>query len=78
MKVLEVGSINEENDISYWVKFESREGEHRIMNIVKYIKSDNTDELYLIQTTVYKSEDCMDKLCYLKRLVDSFELVNNN
>jgi len=77
MNVLEVGTINLENDISYWIKFESSEGEHKIVNIVKYIKLEGTDELYLIQTTVYKSEDYMDKLCYLKRLVDTFELVDN-
>lgn len=78
MKVLEVGTMNMENDTLYWVKFERSEEEHKIMNIVKYIKSEGTDELYLIQTTVYKSEDYMDKLCYLKGLVDSFELVDNN
>ncbi len=78
MNVLEMGTMNMENDTFYWIKFESSEGEHKIMNIVKYIKSEGTDELYLIQTTVYKSENYMDKLCYLKGLVDSFEMVDNN
>ena len=78
MKVQEVGTISIDTNISYWVKFESSEGEHRIINIVKYIKSYDSDELYLIQTTVYKSEDFMDKLCHLKRLVDSFELVDTD
>jgi len=78
MKVLEVGKIGMEDDTSYWVKFESAEAEHTIMNIVKYIKSEGNDELYLIQSTVYKSDDNMDRLCYLKRLVDSFELVAKN
>lgn len=75
MRVLETGQINIEDATSYWVKFESMEAEHSIMSIVKYIKPVKEDEIYLIQSTVYKTENYMDKLCHLKRLVDSFEMV---
>jgi len=78
MRVLEAGQFILKDNTSYWVKFESIEAEHSIMNIVKYIKPVKEDEIYLIQSTVYKTEDYMDKLCYLKRLVDSFEIVGKN
>lgn len=75
MKVHAVGQIeiNEEN--AWWVKFETEESDFQIMNLVQYVKSEKNDEIYIIQSTIYKSEDYDKKLCQLKRFTDSFELV---
>lgn len=75
MKAIEVGQIelNEEN--TYWVKFESDQSGYKIMNIVQYVKSEEKNEIYLIQSSVYKSDNCKTQLCRLKRLTNSFELV---
>ncbi|MCD4722992.1 MAG: hypothetical protein K8S13_24505 [Desulfobacula sp.] len=78
MKVLDAGQIGFEEEKTYWVRFESLESEHTIMNIVKYIKPEKRNEIYLIQSAVYKTDDFMERLCFLKRLVDSFELVIEN
>lgn len=78
MTVLEVGKleINEEN--TRWVKFETEESDFQIMNLVLYVKSESTEEIYLIQSSVYKSEDYDKILCQLKRFTDSFELVKDD
>jgi catalase len=78
MKVIEVGQmeLNEEN--TYWVKFESDQSGYKIMNIVQYVKSEEKNEIYLIQSSVYKSDDYQTQLCRLKRLTNSFELVYDN
>jgi hypothetical protein len=73
--VMEAGEIQLYNDNGYWVKFESNENEHRIMNLVQYIKSEQRNEVYLIQSSVKKSENDEEKICILKKLTDSFELV---
>lgn len=78
MTVHELGQIeiNEEN--AWWVKFETIESDFQIMNLVQYVKSEENNEIYLIQTTIYKSEDYKKKLCQLKRFTDSFELVKDD
>lgn len=78
MKLHAVGQMEINEKPVYWIKFESIESDFQIMNLVQYIKSENTNEIYLIQSSVYKSEDHDKKLCELKRFTDSFELVENN
>jgi hypothetical protein len=75
MKVLEAGKINFNGDDSYWLKFETIENGHTILNIVKYIKSESNKEIYLIQSSVNKTGNFDEKICILKQLADSFELV---
>lgn len=78
MKVHAVGQIeiNEEN--AWWVKFETEESDFQIMNLVQYVKSEINNEIFLIHSTVYKSDDYNNKLCQLKRFTDSFELVEDD
>jgi len=78
MIVHEVGQmeINEEN--AYWVEFETDESDFQIMNLVQYVMSESENEIYLIQSSVYKSDDYNKELCRLKRFTDSFELVEND
>lgn len=78
MKVHTVGQmeLNEQN--SWWVKFETEESDFQIMNLVQYVKSDKNNEIYIIQSTIFKSDDYDKQLCHLKRFTDSFELVEND
>jgi hypothetical protein len=75
MKVLEAGKMDFNGKDSFWIKFESSLGENTILNIVKYIKSYSKNEIYLLQSSVNKTGDFDGKICLLKRLADSFELV---
>ena len=75
MKVLEAGKMNYNDQDSYWLKFETIENGHIILNIVRYIKSEMNKEVYLIQSSVNKTGNFDEKICILKQLADSFELV---
>lgn len=78
MTVLEVGQMDINEEESYWVKFETDESDFTIINLVQYVKSEINNEMFLIHSTVYKSDDYNNKLCQLKRFTDSFELVEND
>lgn len=75
MKVLEAGKMDFYGRDAYWLKFEAREHDHTILNVVKYIKSATRNEIYLIQSSVNKTGNFDEKICILKKLADSFELV---
>ncbi len=75
MKVKEAGKMDFLGKDSFWVKFESVQNDNVLLNIVKYIKPDGKDEIYLIQSSVKKAGDFDEKICILKNLADSFELV---
>jgi CRISPR/Cas system CMR-associated protein Cmr3 (group 5 of RAMP superfamily) len=75
MDVLEAGKMDFNGQDSYWVKFETVENDHTILNVVKYIKSDQKNEIYLIQSSVNKTGNFDENICILKLLADSFELV---
>lgn len=75
MKVLEAGKVDFYGRDAYWLKFETIQDDHTILNVVKYIKSSTRNEIYLIQSSVNKTGDFDEKICILKKLSDSFELV---
>jgi hypothetical protein len=75
MKVLELGTMEINEKETYWVKFESEETDFQIMNLVQYVQSNQEDAIYILQSSVYKSENYNEALCRLKRFTDSFELV---
>jgi hypothetical protein len=75
MDVLEVGKMDFNGKDSYWVKFETVENDNTILNVVKYINSDQKNEIYLIQSSVNKTGNFDENICILKLLADSFELV---
>ncbi len=78
MKVHELGQIEINEEDAWWIKFETSESDFQLMNLVQYVKSESNNEVYLIQTMIYKSEDYDKKLCQLKRFTDSFELVKDD
>ncbi|MBN2175639.1 MAG: hypothetical protein JW731_16030 [Bacteroidales bacterium] len=75
MRIEEAGRITIKDQPGLWLKFKSKESGVDVMSVVVYLKNPEKDEIYLIQTSVYLSDNYMNKLCYLKRLVTSFEIV---
>jgi hypothetical protein len=75
MSRFEGGKIDFAGKEAYWVKFESIQKEDTLVNVVKYIKAESKNEIYLIQSSVKKTGTFDEKICILKNLVDSFELV---
>jgi hypothetical protein len=76
MDNFEAGKIDFEGTDSYWVKFESIQNDDTILNVVEYIQAEGKNEIYLLQSSVKKTGSFDEKICILKNLVDSFELVN--
>jgi len=57
-----------------WVLFEIQPD---VYNMVYYIKQPDMGNFYLIQSVSYDAVNYRTKMCYLKRLVTSFEMVVN-
>lgn len=63
---------------SFWIKFNQLIGDHTAFSLVVYIKKQEQDEVYLLQSMVFDFEKQDIKLCYMKQLVNSFEIVDDN
>jgi len=74
--VKELGEIEFNNEKSYWVKFENYENDDKLINFVQYIKTPAKSEVYLLQSTILHTENYMEKICFLKQIVNSFEIEN--
>ncbi|MBC8490768.1 MAG: hypothetical protein H8D45_32525 [Bacteroidetes bacterium] len=68
-------TINDRN--GYWVLFENNFKDGDIVNLVVFIKREKSNEIYLIQSSVYKTENFRERICRLKQLVNTFEIVEN-
>lgn len=77
MNVLEAGEIDLNGNHAYWIKFESNENNNKFVNLVHYIKSPDKEEVYLIHSCVAALEGANEKICALKKLASSFELVDH-
>lgn len=55
-----------------WVLFEMTDG---IYSMVYYVKNPERNDIYLIQTVSYDTVNYKVKMCYLKQLVNSFEVI---
>lgn len=68
----ELGKINFNGRDSWWIMFETLDSGATFSSVVVYTKE--KDELFLLQTSVLKTEDYRQKLCNMKTLVNSFEI----
>lgn len=71
-KILERGSTEIDNGSIPWVLFEMNE---YIFVMVFYIKGQQENDVYLLQTVSYDTVYYKDKLCQLKYLINTFELI---
>lgn len=71
-KVMERGESMFAGIKNPWVLFEMQGG---IFNMVYYVKHPKKSEIYLIQAVSYDTLGYRNKMCQLKQLVNSFEIV---
>ena len=71
-RVLERGLTMLDGKQNPWVLFELQSG---IYNMVYYFKKESANDVFLIQSVSYDTVNYKTKMCYLKQLVNSFELV---
>ena len=50
--------------------------EHQLMSILSYLLDKENQVIYIISTSVDKSHNYRDRLCGLREIMDSFQLVN--
>ncbi len=74
INVMETGETMVAGKKYPWVLFEIQP---QVYNMVYYIKQPEKDNFYLIQTVSYDAVNYRTMMCYLKRLVTSFEMVVN-
>ncbi|MEZ5083393.1 MAG: hypothetical protein R2750_08090 [Bacteroidales bacterium] len=72
IKVIEKGQSMLTGNYCPWVLFEMPPD---VFNMVYYFKNQENNEYYLIQTASYDTLNFRKKQCYLKQLVNTFELV---
>lgn len=72
IRVLEKGISMFAGQNNPWVLFEMQD---QIFNMVYYVKQPDKDDIYLIQTVSYDTVNYKTKMCYLKQLVNSFEMI---
>jgi len=77
MNVREAGEIDLNGNHAYWIKFENNENNNKFVNLVHYVKSTDEKEVYLIHSCVANVEAADEKICALKKLAASFELVDH-
>jgi hypothetical protein len=74
-KVLETGTASISEMETYWLMF-STSTESPVYNLVVYFRKENNEEVYIIQSSVYSSDNYLDKLCYMKQLIKTFEILD--
>ncbi len=73
VELMETGMVQIDDRDSHWLMFHNR-GEHLIYHLVVYVKNDDSNEIYLIQSMTFDTDNYRDKLCQLKRLVKTFDI----
>lgn len=73
-KVLERGITMFAGMKNPWVLF-NVDGE--LYNMVYYVKEADNNDIYLIQTICYDTVNYRNKMCYMKQLVNSFSLMED-
>jgi len=71
-RVIERGNTLVGSNSAPWVLFELKGG---LYTMVFYVKDPGKDDIYLIQTLSYDTVNYKVKMCQLKQLVNSFELL---
>jgi hypothetical protein len=74
----ETGSTIIADLLCYWIKFTQKVDDHEAYNLVVYVKKPENKEVYILQSIVYSSEKHDLMLCYMKQLINSFEIVDDN
>jgi hypothetical protein len=76
-RIVELGKTTLSGRNARWVMFRSGDKEQSFMNLVAYVRNDKENEIYLLQSTVHRSGNYRGKLCRLKELIASFEIMGD-
>ncbi len=75
-KILEIGKWKINTLPSRWVITEENYQEKKIINLISYVPNSNNNTIYIINLSIDKSKDYKDRLCNLKSIISSFEVLN--
>ncbi|NOX47768.1 MAG: hypothetical protein GXO89_12405 [Chlorobi bacterium] len=77
IKVKQVGRTVINGNKVIWVLFKSKEELTSKGNLVIYIKKPSSNILFILQASVYSSDNYKERLCNLKQLLNTFKLSSN-
>ncbi len=77
IKVKQVGRTVINGNKVIWVLFKSKEELTSKGNLVIYIKKPSSNIVFILQASVYSSDNYKERLCNLKQLLNTFKLSSN-
>jgi hypothetical protein len=72
--LMETGMVVINERKCHWIMFQNA-GEHKVFHLVVYVKNEKNNDIYILQSMTYDTDNYKDKLCNLKRLIKSFEIL---
>jgi hypothetical protein len=72
--VREAGKTSINGNRIIWVLFKSKDGQTEKGNLVLYVKRLGTNQVFILQSSVYSSDNYKERLCNLKQLLNTFKL----
>lgn len=73
VELLETGTIQIDERTGPWLLFRNK-SEHQIYHAVVYLKKENSNEIYLLQSMTFDTGNYKERLCHLKQIIRSFEI----
>ncbi len=74
--IVEIGKININGLESFWTLYEAVNdefGNHK--SIIYYVQRNKSDTFYLLETTIYESENYKEKFCQLRSIIETFKII---
>jgi len=74
-KVKEAGKTIINGNNAIWILFKSEDQKTKKGNLVVYIKGVGNSQIFILQTSVYSSDNSKERLCNLKQLLNTFKIL---
>ena len=74
IKIKEAGKTVINGNKVIWILFKSKTEQTEKGNLVVYLKSSGRNQIFLLQASVYSSDNYKERLCNLKQLLNTFKL----
>ena len=75
IRVKEVGKTRINGNRVIWVLFKSKVGQTEKGNLVVYLKSQGKNQIYILQASIYSSDNYKERLCNLKQILNTFKIL---
>lgn len=76
--IKEAGKTEINGQESIWVLFKSDEELATKVNLVVYIKKPGSNSIFILQASIYSSDNYKKKLCNLKQILNTFKINSND